>query len=313
MMSTKKRKIALYGLLTAAALLIGNITYNIINPEYQGLKPYSEPTTPFGTKAPEYSIMEFPKIFEAKSKDTGTTLNLSSRDTIIFRSVVDDLSIAKLQESLINKSRKLAPNDTIYLVLDTPGGSIPAGQKLVDTVHSIPQKVKTITTFAASMGFYFVQALGERLITPHGVLMAHRAKISGVGGQIPGEFNVQASFLGRMVNEMELQNAARINVPLRQYQETVRDEYWVTGAEAVAQNAADRVVNISCNDSLMGTTVENIQVFIFNVAVTYSNCPAISGPLKIEVGGNMLLTREAEERLNAILFNRADVARNMSY
>ena len=84
---------------------------------------------------------------------------LSKSNTLALQGPVTYSSVAQLQQKMIALSNSLSKNSTIYLVLDTPGGSVGAGMALIDTAKSIPQRVVTITSFAASMGFITVQSL----------------------------------------------------------------------------------------------------------------------------------------------------------
>lgn len=232
-----------------------------------------------GVMRPSETIEPAPKFTSDKVDGGISVVKLSARNTIVFRGPVDELSVSKAQQTLLKMSRNLSSKDTIYMVLDTPGGSVSAGMRLIDTIRGIPQKVKTITQFAASMGFYFVQALDERLVTPSGTLMAHRAKMGGVSGEIPGEVLVRINMILDILRSMETTNANRLGVTLQKYQDVIRDEYWVSGVEAVKQNAADRVVAIQCDESLDGTEDDVAQTPFGNIIIQFAKCPAITSAL----------------------------------
>jgi ATP-dependent protease ClpP protease subunit len=120
-------------------------------------------------------------------------ITLSADNTISFNQPFSAVYVAKKQQEFINLVKD-DPTKEINIVLYTPGGSITAGQRFFDTIKAYPNKVNTITIFAASMGYMTVQNLGKRYILPSGILMSHRAKLGGVGGEIPGEFNVIVKF-----------------------------------------------------------------------------------------------------------------------
>lgn len=223
-----------------------------------------------------------PKLETKAYAGEASSVNLTDANTAVFRDEVNAQSIAKLQREILNKATKLH-GKPLYLVLDTPGGDINAGYDLIDMIQGMNLNVKTITQFSASMGAYIAESLGERLVTPHGTYMFHRAAVDGVGGQVPGEFLTRAGYLLNLVTVMEKQNAARLGISFDEYTKLVKDEYWVTGEEAVKQGVADRVVTISCGEGLQGEHTEVVRIFIFELAVTYSNCPAIRGPLNVEM------------------------------
>lgn len=213
-------------------------------------------------------------------------ITLTKENTVTFRGEVTGQKVAETQLLLMKKSATLAHGSTVYLVLDTPGGSVHDGNQLMDTIKALPIKVKTITVFAASMGFHFVQNLDERLILPSGTLMSHRASIGRTGGEIPGELIVRLNHLLAVLTGMDAVAAQRMGIDLASYQSLIRDEYWVSGQAAVDQKAADRVVLAKCDSSLMGTTKELLIVFMgIKVYGIMSECPVVSGILGIEIDG----------------------------
>jgi ATP-dependent protease ClpP protease subunit len=223
---------------------------------------------------------------------------LSKSNTIVFRAVVSPLSVADAQQKLLDMNRSLSKGQPIYLVLDTPGGDIASGNQLIDTALGLGRPVHTISTFAASMGFNIAQRLSKRYVTPSGTLMAHRATVSNVGGQIPGEFLTAVGLIYRTITKMEMQNAARLGISFQDYTALVKDEYWVSGEDAVDQNAADAVANIQCDETLQGTNSKSFDTLFGKATVKFSNCPAISMPVSVEFGDERVNPREAARYLN---------------
>lgn len=207
------------------------------------------------------------------------TIELTKENSVVLRGEVDAMSVAKVQAELFKKAE--AGND-LYLVLDTPGGSVDAGNSLIDSVKGMKVKVHTVTLFAASMGFQIVQNFGDRLVTRSGVLMSHRAS-GGVQGHMPGEINTRMSFYMDDLERLDLAAAKRMKMPLKAYQSLIRDEYWTQGRKAVKERAADRVVDVRCGSDMTGTTDETIYTFFGPVKVTMSECPLIQGPLAVSL------------------------------
>lgn len=229
----------------------------------------------------------------AKAK---TVVTLTERNTIVLRNVVDSQSVKDVQAKVTKLSQGLSKNEAVYLFLDTPGGSIQSGQELITTLQGLPQKVHTITSFAASMGFITVQSLGKRYILPGGILMSHRAS-GGASGQIPGELNVRVKFFTDMLDDQDSAIASRIDMSKKKYQKLIRDEYWVYGQKAVDINMADKVVYVRCNKSLSeGTTVETVHTFFGPIKLTYSTCPLISSPLEVNFDSLTLSSWNEQDR-----------------
>jgi ATP-dependent Clp protease protease subunit len=205
---------------------------------------------------------------------------LTEENSVAFNQPVKDLYVAKKQQEVINKAAKLPASSPLYLVLDTPGGSVTDGLLFIDTLKSLNRPIHTITIFAASMGYQIVQELGTRYILPSGTLMSHRGAISGLSGQVPGELNSRLQMLESLLNRMNVNAAKRTGVSLKSYQDSIINELWAIGHEAVKTKQADHVAYVRCSKKLMDKTYdEQIDTFLGPIDVQYSACPLISAPV----------------------------------
>lgn len=203
---------------------------------------------------------------------TLTTKNSASLvgevDARSFRMVTKDLS------ALIQLRRSC--NTPIYLILDTPGGSIYWGTKLISYAESICN-LHTISLYAASMGSAIAQQLpGNRYVTRTSVVMFHRAS-AGISGQVgSGELESRLRFVQEMVKQLEVANSSRIGISLEDYQKKVKDEWWAYGKEAVDNNMADEVVSVKCSTALQKKTFSRTyQTMLGPVTVENSKCPLL--------------------------------------
>lgn len=209
---------------------------------------------------------------------------LTKKNTVIMRERFSGSSVAKIQDQLLTLSGNLDTDDEIYLVLDTPGGSVIAGMSLIDTVKAIPQKVNTITLFAASMGYQTVQNLGTRYIVPSGILMSHRASLGGLSGQLDGEIESRLNFYKDITGALDAIAAKRVGISLEDYKKLILNEYWAGAFKSVKENHADEIITAKCSKSLMGTYEEHINTFFGSFKVRFSNCPLIRSPLGFSRG-----------------------------
>lgn len=204
---------------------------------------------------------------------------LTEDNCVSFNSQVTADYTAKKTLEILNKSAK---SSTIYLVLNTPGGSVTAGLAFVDAIKSLNIRVHTVTLFAASMGYQFVQELGTRYITPSGILMSHRGAVSGMAGQIPGELNSRIGLLQGILSGMSSRAAARLGISKQKYDAAIVNELWSFGQGAVNTKQADAVADVQCDKKLLqGKSVESVMSFFGPVQVVYSNCPLITTPLEV--------------------------------
>lgn len=230
----------------------------------------SKTVVPVYTKLKEEKPVQIPVI------------TLTSKNVVVLRGPVTQESAHKLKMDILKLSNDLPDSAHIYLVLDTPGGSIGAGLSLIEVIHSIPQQVHSVTLFSASMGFQIVQSLENRYITSEGTLMSHRAKLGGVGGEVPGELIVRLNHFIRKLNRMDTVAAKRAGMKLEDYQDLIADEYWVDGEDAVKAQMADVVVAIRCSKRLI-KQIDNVVVsgFLGTATLKFSKCPLLTDPMDV--------------------------------
>lgn len=214
-------------------------------------------------------------------------ITLTERNTIVFRGPVTGASVAAFQKAILEKSNKLQKSDVIYMAIDSPGGSVIVGNQLIDTVKSLPQKVKSVTLFSASMAFQMVQNFDERLITPSGTLMSHRASggFEGeFGGDGKGELITRLNWILKILKAADENAAYRMQMSLNDYQKLIADEYWASGKDAVDDKAADRMVLLKCDESLLKKVeIVSVKSFFGEATLSYSGCPVITYPLEVQM------------------------------
>ena len=221
------------------------------------------------------------------------TVKLGTGNTVMVRGEINGKSMDEAARRLIlldtmRGNRKFP----IYLVFDSPGGDIEAGENFIEIAKGI-KNVQTITVFAASMASAIVEALpGNRLILSSGVMMFHRAA-GQVGGQFEtGELESRLDFYKRYVRRMEQRNADRMSMKLDDYKANVKDELWLTSGDALSKKAADSEVSVSCSKKLIDDKqVVRITFFIYEIDLAFSGCPLFRNP--------QVLTGQKEETVEA--------------
>ena len=215
------------------------------------------------------------------------TINLTDDNMLVLNDAVS----AESASNLLNKAFKLSlenPHIDLYLVLDSPGGDVVAGMNVIEGLNALPNKVHTITFSAASMAYQMAQNLGTRYITKYGYLMSHRAKLGGIGGQMPGELDTRLNFYKDLLGTIDVDTAKRIGISLPEYTKLIHDEYWVIGDAAVKANHADEVVLVSCSKKLIESRVsKSTNGFLGSYTVKWSGCPAILYPLGIKANDEL--------------------------
>jgi ATP-dependent Clp protease protease subunit len=236
-----------------------------------------------------------PFSFTSAKDSSSDTVSLSSDNTIVINdeingdTVADAISLARK----LNSSHYLNKSKPLYVVLNTPGGSVEAGLELVEALNGLGRPVHTVTLFAASMGFQIAQNLGTRYIVKNGVLMSHRVAGSfegSFGGAYPSQVDSRYHLWLQKTIELDQQTVKRTKgkQTLASYQKQYANEMWLTGSESVEQGYADQIVLIRCDKTLDGVTTHNITYMGLPVSYDLDNCPINTNPhnIKIKVDTN---------------------------
>ena len=136
--------------------------------------------------------------------------------------------------------------DSILLVLDSPGGSVPDGLRISRAIEESKVPVVCVVDVeAASMAAYILESCQVRLITKRSSIMIHEP---AMGGEISGQQTVWknvAEWLRAMTKGMAEHLAHRLNVPASDIIERIRGGamWFLDWEDAVKFAAVDGVAD----------------------------------------------------------------------
>ena len=226
-----------------------------------------------------------------ESKATASNKVVLTKDNVVvMNDYFNGETVAQVAQRAKEMDAKLPSNEPIYLVLDSGGGSIDAGIELIENLNNLNRPIKTVTLFAASMGFQTVQGVrGERLLTVNGTLMSHKAR-GLFYGEFPGQLDSRYAYYLKRVQRLDKVAVARSSGKHddKSYAALIENEYWCDGEDCITQGFADRVVSPSCDSSLNGTHDKLYDRFVYmghviEIVDVYADCPLITGPLSWQV------------------------------
>lgn len=204
---------------------------------------------------------------------TLTSTNHCSLNDRVTSSSMNKLKFCLAEKTILRRGRRYP----IYLVINSPGGSVYAGLRFIEFAKTI-KNVQTVTIFAASMASAIVEALpGDRHGVESAITMFHRAKGTFTGQFEDGEVESQLKLWKQIVRGMEKTNSKRIGITLKEYKKRILNEYWVYGRDNVKQNTLDRISTVKCSVTLLkGFREVRIRTFLGSYTKKVSNCPLIN-------------------------------------
>lgn len=195
-------------------------------------------------------------------------ITLTSTNSTSIAGEVNSSSIDEVITSLKNRDK----TKPFYIYLDSPGGEVFAGKRLLDALAGDSENVTCIAANAMSMAFVTLQSCPTRLVTPNAVLMSHGVQS---GGQ--GDLRAMTKQL-EIIKALELMlntiSANRLGITVEALDKLHNPEYWLVGAEAILKaNAADGVTAVTCDSSLKGKKTIAAQTLFGSVEIKVNKCP----------------------------------------
>lgn len=203
-------------------------------------------------------------------------LTLSEKNTVVLNMPIMGQIANTVSKELLEKSDKLKSGEPIYLVLDTPGGSVDDGMRIIEVAKSLPRPVHTVSLFNASMGFILSQSLGDRYVISSSTLMSHRAYIGGIKGEFPGSFMTRLESTAKQLMRINKDVAERAGIDLNSYLAMISNELWMNSDDALKNKFADKLVTLRCDKTLRGPgEPRELDLGLFSLRVRFNKCPLI--------------------------------------
>lgn len=207
----------------------------------------------------------------------GKSIKLKEDNFVIIRGPIRERSASKVVADLL----QFRNANEVYIYIDSGGGSVISGMEIVGAIKSLSEnnvKVKCIANVALSMAFVIFQYCPVRYVSYSSVLMQHQMSV-----QLHGPLNNVLShleFIKSMGDEIEMQEATRLNLKLEDYKSLVTNDWWLFGNNSVKRCAADKFVHVLC-DFDPKHVEEKIPTFFGELTVVYTSCPLSKAPVEV--------------------------------
>lgn len=166
---------------------------------------------------------------------------LKERIIMLSGEVNDDSANLIVAQLLFLESED--PDKDIYLYINSPGGSITAGNAIYDTMQYIKCDVSTICIgMAASMGAFLLSCgtKGKRYALPNAEVMIHQP-LGGFQGQAT-DFEIHAKRILKMKETLNKILSENTGKPLETIKADVERDNFMTAEEAKAYGLVDDVI-----------------------------------------------------------------------
>lgn len=207
------------------------------------------------------------------------TINLNENNMVNIRGPIDSDSTNKFFQDIM----KLDKEDEINIFINSPGGSVMEGLKIVSYIEMLNENVKVncIADFAASMAFIITQSCKHRYALKSSLLMQHQMSLMNRGNLF--NLNNYMEMINEMNVDLDKSQAARINMSYEEFKERITNDWWLYGNKAKEMNVVDDIVNVRCSDRLIsGNEKIKVSTFLGDVEYTFNLCPLVRHPLKVK-------------------------------
>lgn len=173
------------------------------------------------------------------------TLDLNEFNTLAILDEVGRENSEKIANS-ISELNTTGDNSPIYLLLDSPGGSVVSGAKVINAIEASRRPVHTVClTLCASMAAIIHSYGHKRLAMNRAVLMYHDAS-----GEFSGEFTRIKSLFGmidRYVEKMDENVVKRSQLSKETFEGLKVKEIWIDTDDALSKGLVDELVFVNTN------------------------------------------------------------------
>jgi ATP-dependent Clp protease protease subunit len=139
---------------------------------------------------------------------------------------------------------KAKSNKVVWLLIDSPGGSVIDGAAIVSAMEGSTAKVNTVClSICASMAFIIHQYGNKRYALDRSILMAHPASGSVAGTM--EQMKARLDILTRYVDKLDVLITKRVNMPFTSFKSLIVSEFWTDAEDGIKTHYVDGLVDVT--------------------------------------------------------------------
>jgi ATP-dependent protease ClpP protease subunit len=197
------------------------------------------------------------------------TITLTARNHISIKGTIDSYT----SSTFINDIEKINKT-TIYIYIDSTGGSVHFGEKIIQYMEYKKHRNTTlicIAHHAYSMAFHIYQHCNYRTVVPSSTIMQHQMSLK-MDGQLEN-INNYIQLLNTINAKLIQMESTRLNITSIEYTQKIMNDWWLYGNDIVRNKVADFMIKgIGCHKELMA---DNSKAVSDSTLVILSKCPLV--------------------------------------
>ena len=170
-----------------------------------------------------------------------TQVILPENTIFINEEIGDDLITKTIGEMYSVKS------DDIYFYINSNGGSVHSGNRLVEQMTFMKLNNKIIHCIGhkvISMAFVIFQHCSHRYSLHSSIAMQHQMSLM-LGGGVEN-INTFFKMIKTLYKDLVVYQANKLNMDVVEFREKIKIDWWTYGKELVEYNISDKLVSAGC-------------------------------------------------------------------
>jgi len=167
------------------------------------------------------------------------------RDNIIFIGTPIDDNVANLVTAQLLFLEAEDPEKDVSLYISAPGGVVPAGMAIYDTIQFIRPDVATICIGQAASVAALLLASGtpgKRFALPNSRLLIHQPTMGGLSGQAT-DIDIHAREILRIRASLNEIMAKHTGQPIEKIERDVERDFWMSAQQAREYGIIDEIIS----------------------------------------------------------------------
>ena len=169
-----------------------------------------------------------------------------------FIAISDEIKESNFEKWSMDLSKIDSDTNKIYVYIDSIGGSVEVGNKLINQFNyysKIGKSIECIAKNAFSMAFQIFQNCDKRYILSSSVIMQHQVSLQNIKGPLINTMNY-LKMIQSMSDDLDKKSAKKINIPYDEYKKLIQNDWWLYGQDIISNGVADSMVIIGCDPKL---------------------------------------------------------------